>query len=71
MKARFVGDPNDHGSGPERITVFGVEFVKGEWTTVTNRRLRTHSHFEFKDGEHSVPAEQPVRKGKGRSSGRP
>jgi hypothetical protein len=47
MRARFIGDPNDNGSGPDTITVFGVEFVKGEWRDVTDDRFGRHSHFEF------------------------
>ena len=50
MKARFIGDPNDNFSGPERITFWGVEFVKGEWERVTNPRFATNNHFEFDDG---------------------
>lgn len=54
MKARFVGDPNDHGSGPQTVSVWGVEFVKGEWRSVSSAQFATHSHFEFDadgDGE--------------------
>lgn len=47
MRARFIGDPNDGGSGPETITVFGVEFTKGKWRAVDSDRFATHSHFEF------------------------
>ncbi len=50
MRARFIGDPNDNFSGPERITFWGVEFVKGEWERVTNPRFATNNHFEVDDG---------------------
>lgn len=50
MKARFVGDPNDGFSGPQHLTCWGVEFVKGEWATVANVKFARHSHFEF-DGD--------------------
>ena len=45
MRARFIGDPNDNFSGPERITFWGVEFVKGEWERVTNPRFASNNHF--------------------------
>lgn len=60
MQARFVGDPNDNGSGPDHLTVYGVEFVKGEWRDVDNPRFATHSHFEVRE------AAATVRKGGGR-----
>lgn len=63
MKARFVGDPNDSGSGPDRLTMWGVEFVKGEWTAVSDRRLATHSHFEFRDEDEVASA--PVKRKRG------
>ncbi len=47
MRARFIGDPNDGGSGPQQLTCWGVEFVKGEWRDVTDDRFGRHSHFEF------------------------
>lgn len=49
MKARFVGDPNDGNSGPDTLTVWGVEFEKGKWQAVTDPRFARHSHFEVKD----------------------
>lgn len=52
MKARFVGDPNDNGSGPEHVSVWGLEFEKGEWTDVgDDARFAGHSHFETADGD--------------------
>jgi hypothetical protein len=61
VKARFVGDPNDNYSGPEQITCWGVEFVKGEWTPVADKRFGRHSHFEFDaddDGEPDLSVEE-------------
>lgn len=58
MKARFVGNPSSDGDGPERLTVFGGEFVKGEWREVSDdvaARLSTNNHFEV--GE---PAPEPA-----------
>lgn len=55
MKARFIGDPNDNGSGPDVLTCWGVEFVKnGDWVKVKDPRFARHNHFEFdadEDGE--------------------
>lgn len=49
MKARFVGDPNDGNSGPDTLTVWGVEFEKGKWTDVgDDERFARHSHFEVR-----------------------
>jgi hypothetical protein len=55
MKARFIGDPGDGFSGPETLTVFGVEFVKGEWAEVRDKRFGSHSHFEFDADENGEP----------------
>lgn len=60
MKARFIGDPSDGGSGPQAISVWGHDFVKGEWRTVANAKFARHSHFEFDgdgDGEPDPTAE--------------
>lgn len=60
MRARFRGDPERNGSGPEVIEAFGLVFRKGEWTAVTTsdpvqlRKLRGNSHFEV-DEAGSVP----------------
>ena len=56
MRARFIGDPNDNFSGPECITFWGVEFVKGEWERVTNPRFASNNHFEVEGGV-SLPAD--------------
>lgn len=47
MRARFIGDPNDGLSGPQQLVCWGVEFVKGEWRKVTDKRFASHTHFEF------------------------
>lgn len=59
MKARFVGDPNDGFSGPHKITVWGVDFVKDEWQKVTNPKFARHSHFEFDGDENGEPDLDP------------
>lgn len=55
MKARFVGDPADHFSGPDAITVWGVQFVKDKWREVDNNRFATHSHFQTDADEDGAP----------------
>lgn len=81
MKARFIGNPANDGEGPRTITVFGVEFVKGEWVTIedpaTFARLEANSHWETKaafggKGDHDGDgkaggdaAAKPKGKGKG------
>jgi hypothetical protein len=75
MRARFIGDPRDNFSGPDVLTCWGVEFVKGEWTEVDDPRFASHSHFEVDEGGVAAPAEKPVAKRaykrKGGGSGRP
>lgn len=61
MKARFVGDPNDGFSGPDTLTVFDHDFVKGEWTPVRDKRFGNHSHFEF-DADDDGDADPSVEK---------
>lgn len=49
MRARFIGDPMNGGEGPESLSLFGVDFRKGEWTDVPAafaRKIRGNSHFE-------------------------
>jgi len=61
MKARFVGDPNDNHSGPNRVTLHGLEFEKNVWRTVDKAVFATHSHFEFdgdEDGEDDPSVEE-------------
>lgn len=55
MKARFIGDPNDGFGGPDVLTTYGVEFVKGDWTDLpadlskaARDKLAHNSHFEVK-----------------------
>lgn len=52
---RFVGDPSDDFSGPSSMSMFGMEFPKGEFVAVEDeavaRKLRGHSHFEEEGGE--------------------
>lgn len=59
ISARFVGDPADDFSGPSNITMFGQDFEKGEFVTLTGeaviRKVRGHSHFEI-EGEGKVEA---------------
>ncbi len=50
MKARFIGDPNDGFSGPDIMTMWGVEFAKGEWVKVMDPRFARHNHFEVEGG---------------------
>jgi len=60
MRARFIGDPNDAFSGGETITVWGVEFVKGEWRNVPNAKFARHSHFEFDGDRDGQPDLDPA-----------
>jgi len=50
-QVRFVGDPKDNFSGPASMSMFGLEFPKGEFVGVTDeaalKKLRNHNHFEF------------------------
>ncbi|MDM8352896.1 hypothetical protein [Brevundimonas diminuta] len=49
-KARFIGDPNHNGDGPDELTLYGVEFVKGEWIAVPANvaaKLSGNNHFEI------------------------
>ena len=50
----YIGDPNDDGSGPRNITIFGYDFTKDEPARVRGgtkdeqsiiRKLRGHNHF--------------------------
>lgn len=59
VSARFVGDPADDFSGPSNVTMFGQDFEKGEFVTLTDeatiRKVRGHSHFEI-EGEGRAKA---------------
>jgi hypothetical protein len=49
MRVRFIGDPRHGGEGPDRLSLFGVEFVKGQWVEVSDafpKKVARHSHFE-------------------------
>jgi hypothetical protein len=73
MKARFVGDPNDGGSGPDVLTHWGVEFQKGKWTDVGSdarfaQPLRTSS--SPKTARCATPARLPQTPGTSSVQGR-
>lgn len=59
INAKFVGDPADDFAGPSNISMFGVDFTKGEYVEVTDanaiRKIRGHSHFHV-EGEGEVEA---------------
>lgn len=58
MRVRFIGDPNQGGEGPEGFSLFGLDFVKGEWTAVDAAvfaKLSGNGHFEAEEGQ--APAE--------------
>ena len=46
----YIGDPNHGGEGPDKTTLYGVEFPKGEPVQVEDkeaaRRLSSNSHFK-------------------------
>lgn len=49
MKARFIGDPLDNGSGPRTFVNFGITFRKGAWVAIPahlEAKFRGNSHFE-------------------------
>lgn len=58
-KVAFMGDPmfpkaNGKGEGPKRITVHGVDFIKGQFrdvSDVTFRKLVKHPHFQTEGDE--------------------
>lgn len=46
---RFIGDPNDDGSGPDEIEWDGHVFRRDAWTEVPDdqcAKLRGNGHFE-------------------------
>ncbi len=61
MRARFVGDPRHHGSGPEVLRAFGLLYVKGEWRDVSDAtdhaigKMKINNHFEIDDGTADKP----------------
>ncbi len=52
MEARFIGDPQDDFAGPKTINMYGVSFVKDEWTPLGDMKpehvakLEWNTHFE-------------------------
>lgn len=62
-KAKYVGDPNDHFSGPETLDVGGYAYTKDKAVTVddaTAAKLAGNSHFEvtgLKKGSEAPKAE--------------
>lgn len=63
-KVKYVGDPNDNGSGPDSVTMFGVTTEKGKTTTLPKSltdeqvaKFEGNSHFEVTGGEKSAPAD--------------
>lgn len=63
---RFVGDPNDDGSGPNEVMWGDYAFGRLEWTEVPDdacAKLRGNSHFEERG---LVDGEAPVKRPRGR-----
>lgn len=61
MKFRFIGDPNNNGSGTDMIEKWEHVFNRSDWTEVQDawviRKLLGHSHFE---SAGAVPVASPV-----------
>lgn len=77
MRARFKGDPNRNGEGPEVLEAFGLTFLKGAWVGVDDldpvqlRKLQGNSHFEISEGKAGkgqpsvpAPAAEPMKRGR-------
>ena len=77
MRARFKGDPNRNGEGPEVLEAFGLTFLKGAWVGVDDldpvslRKLQGNSHFEVGEGKAgkgqpvaAAPVAEPVKRGR-------
>ena len=80
MRARFKGDPNRNGEGPEVIESFGLTFLKGAWVGVDDldpvslRKLQGNSHFDVDQGKAAkgqagalaapAPAAEPAKRGR-------
>ena len=66
MRARFIGDPQHGGEGPDSLSLFGAEFNRTDWTLVPpafERKISGNSHFEIDmdgDGEPD-PTEDEMR----------
>jgi hypothetical protein len=70
MRARFVGDPNDNGSGPSEIRAYGLDFEKGVWREVPDDFPLHHSHFEVRGSSAPPQAVNPFdHDGDGRPGG--
>lgn len=54
MKFRFIGDPRNGGTGPDRLEKFDHVFTRDGWTDVEDEwviaKLKGHSHFEASKG---------------------
>lgn len=59
MKFRFIGDPRNNFSGPDRFEKFGLQFSRTDWTEVTDKsliaKLLNSSHYE-NGGAFAEPA---------------
>ena len=85
MRARFKGDPNSNGEGPEVLEAFGLTFLKGAWVGVDDldpvslRKLHGNSHFEVSEGKAgkgqpaaaATPAAEPVKRGRKAAADKP
>ena len=85
MRARFKGDPNRNGEGPEVLQAFGLTFLKGAWVGVDDldpvslRKLQGNSHFEVSEGKAgkgqpaaaATPAAEPVKRGRKAAADKP
>jgi hypothetical protein len=85
MRARFKGDPNRNGEGPEVLEAFGLTFLKGAWVGVDDldpvslRKLHGNSHFEVSEGKAgkgqpaaaATPAAEPVKRGRKAAADKP
>lgn len=78
MRARFKGDPNRNGEGPEVLEAFGLTFLKGAWVGVDDldpvslRKLQGNPHFEVSEGKApkgqpavaATPVSEPAKRGR-------
>lgn len=72
---RFIGDPNDDGSGPDEIEWDGFVFGRDGWTEVPDDRcakLRGNGHFEERSAVQTMetPLDVSPVKRRGRPPGR-
>lgn len=63
MRAKFIGDPNRGGEGPNVTTTLGKTFRKGAWLAIDDEKvflkLEGNSHFETSRGAND-DAIEPV-----------